>query len=259
MENLSTILLGMIQGATEFLPISSSAHLVIAQALLDVQSPGLLVEVVLHLGTLVSVLIYFRRDLMQLAGGFFRAGNDGTASRREVGYLVLATVPAVVVALTLGDAVEAAFDNVALTGWMLLVTAVVLASTRWSVFREAAGMSWAIALIIGTAQALAIMPGISRAGITIAAGLWLGLGGKASARFAFLMAIPAILGAGIFKLMDVMEGAAPSIPGLMPGFLVAALVGYVVIAWLMNILRKGQMHFFAGYTLLVGLMVIFWL
>jgi len=258
MESLSSILLGMIQGATEFLPISSSAHLVIAQTVLDVQSPGLLVEIVLHLGTLVSVLIYFRRDLMQLAGGFFRAGNDGTASRREIGYLALATVPAVVVALTLGEAVEAAFDNVAITGWMLLVTTVVLASTRWSV-SGGAGMSWVIALVMGMAQALAIMPGISRAGITIAAGMWFGLGGKTSARFAFLMAIPAILGAGIFKLLDVMEGAAPSIPGLMSGFLAAALVGYVVIAWLMNILRKGQMHFFAGYTLLVGLMVIFWL
>jgi len=258
MESLSSILLGMIQGATEFLPISSSAHLVIAQTVLDVQSPGLLVEIVLHLGTLVSVLIYFRRDLMQLAGGFFRAGNDGTASRREIGYLALATVPAVVVALTLGEAVEAAFDNVAITGWMLLVTTVVLASTRWSV-SGGAGMSWVIALVMGMAQALAIMPGISRAGITIAAGMWFGLGGKTSARFAFLMAIPAILGAGIFTLLDVMEGAAPSIPGLMSGVLAAALVGYMVIAWLMNILRKGQMHFFASYTLLVGLMVIFWL
>ncbi len=253
---LETFLLGVIQGVTEFLPISSSAHLVIAQTVLDVQSPGLLLEIVLHLGTLISVLIYFRRDLMQLAGGFFRAGNDGTASRREVGYLALATLPAVVVALVFGDVVGAAFDNVAITGWMLLVTTVVLASTRWSV-SGGAGMSWVIALVMGMAQALAIMPGISRSGITIAAGLWLGLGGKASARFAFLMAIPAILGAGLFKLLDVMEGAAPSMPGLMSGFLAATLVGYVVIAWLMNILRRGQMHFFAGYTLLVGLMVIF--
>ncbi len=263
---LETLLLGVIQGATEFLPISSSAHLVIAQALLsewipsrDVQSPGLLVEIVLHLGTLISVLIYFRRDLWQLAGGFFRAGNDGTASRQEVGYLALATVPAVVMALTLGEAVEAAFESVTFTGLMLLVTTLVLVSTRWASLKEGVAISWGIALIMGAAQALAIMPGISRSGITIAAGLWLGLGGKAAARFAFLMAIPAILGAGIFKLLDVMEGAAPSIPGLISGFLAAALVGYVVIAWLMNILRKGQMHFFAGYTLLVGLMVIFWM
>lgn len=258
MEDLSTSLLGAIQGATEFLPISSSAHLVIAQALLQVQSPGLLVEVVLHLGTLVSILIYFRSDLIQLVVGFFRAGNDGTASRREVGHLALATLPAVAVALTLGDTVEAVFDDPGFSGWMLLVTTVVLASTRWSVSRGI-GMSWTIALSMGVAQALAILPGISRSGITIAAGLWLGLGGKAAARFAFLMAIPAIMGAGIFKLLDLVGGGSPSIPGLVLGFLTAALVGYGVIAWLMSILRKGRLHLFAGYTFLISLGVIFWL
>ena len=256
---LETLLLGVVQGATEFLPISSSAHLVIAQALLHVKSPGLVVEIILHLGTLVSVLIYFRRDIWRLAGGFFRTGSDGTASRREIGYLALATLPAVVVALTLGDAVEAAFDNVDFTGWMLLVTTFALVSTRWTSSSEGIGLSWVIALIMGAAQGLAILPGISRSGVTIAAGLWLGLGGKAAARFAFLMVIPAILGAGVFNLFDLAEGASQFTPGLLSGFLAAALVGYGVIAWLMNILRRGQMHFFAGYTLLVGLMVIFWL
>ncbi len=257
MESLSTVLLGVIQGATEFLPISSSAHLVIAQALLHVQSPGLVVEIVLHLGTLVSVLIYFRRDLWLLVGGFFHVGSNGTESRREIGYLALATLPAVVVALTLDDAVEAAFDDVDFTGWMLLVTTVVLASTRWTSPGKRIGLSWVVALIMGTAQALAILPGISRSGVTIAAGMWLGLGGKAAARFAFLMAIPAILGAGVFNLLDLAEGAPQFTSGLMSGFLAAALVGYGVIAWFMNILRKGRLHFFASYTLLVGLVVIF--
>ncbi len=254
---LETLLLGVVQGATEFLPISSSAHLVIAQALLHVQSPGLVVEIALHLGTLVSILIYFRRDLMQLAGGFFRTGSNGTRSRREIGFLALATLPAVVVALTLGDAVEAAFENVDFTGWMLVVTTFALVSTRWTSSSEGIGLSWVIALIMGAAQGLAILPGISRSGVTIAAGLWLGLGGKAAARFAFLMAIPAILGAGVFNLLDLAEGAAQFTPGLLSGFLAAALVGYGVIAWLMNILRRGKMHFFAGYTLFVGLVVIF--
>ncbi len=174
---LETLLLGLVQGATEFLPISSSAHLVIAQALLNVQSPGLVVEIVLHLGTLVSVLIYFRRDLWRLVGGFFHVGSNGTGSRQEVGFLALATLPAVVVALTLGDAVEAAFDNVDFTGWMLLVTTFALVSTRWTSSSEGIGLSWVIALIMGAAQALAILPGISRSGVTIAAGLWVGLGG----------------------------------------------------------------------------------
>lgn len=259
MESLTTLFLGILQGATEFLPISSSGHLVIAQALLKVQSPGLLLEIVLHLGTLLSVLIYFRDDLWRLISGFFRTGNEALDSRREVGYLVLATMPAVVMALTLSDTVEAAFENVTFSGLMLLVTTGVLLSTRWAAPKEGAGLTWMVALIIGAAQALAILPGISRSGITIAAGLWLGLRSETAARFAFLMAIPAILGAGIFNLLDLTGGPVQPVPGLLWGFLAAAVVGYSVIAWLMNILRRGRLHFFAAYTLLIALMVIFWL
>ncbi|MFC1543054.1 undecaprenyl-diphosphate phosphatase [Candidatus Neomarinimicrobiota bacterium] len=260
MESLSTILLGAIQGATEFLPVSSSAHLVIAQAVLQVQSPGLLMEIVLHLGTLVSILIYFRRDLWRLIIGFFQVGSDGAESRREIGYLGLATLPAIGIALGFSEPVEAAFENVTFTGLMLLVTTLVLLSTRWTVPREEAGLSWVVALIMGLAQSLAILPGISRSGITIAAGLCMGLGGVAAARFAFFMAIPAILGAGVFKLLDLAGGgASEAIPGLIWGFLSAALVGYGVIIWLMNIIRRGRLHVFAGYTLLIGLVVIFWM
>ena len=259
MEGLNTLVLGVIQGATEFLPISSSAHLVVARTLLKVRSPGLLVEIVLHLGTLVSILIYFRRDLWRLAAGSFRAGGAGAGPRREVWYLVLATLPAVAVALALGDAVEGAFEEASFAGLMLLATTAILASTRWTHRKQGARLTWVSALLIGAAQALAILPGISRSGITIAAGLWVGLAGESAARFAFLMAVPAILGAGVLELVHLTGGTFPSVPGLLPGLLAAALVGYSVIAWVMNVLRKGQLHFFAGYTLLVGLMVIFWL
>lgn len=258
METLSTLLLGVLQGATEFLPISSSAHLVIAQTVLKVQHPGLMVEIVLHLGTLVSVLGYFRRDLWQLARGFQPPGRGGAAARWELGYLGLATVPAVVVALALGDNVEAAFEDVHFTGMMLLVTTTVLVLSRWAKRREGARLTWAIALVIGLAQSLAILPGISRSGITIVTGLWLGLKPEEAARFSFLMAIPAILGAGIFQLLDLIQGPTVPVTGLVLGFLAAALVGYGMIAWLMDILRRGRLHLFAGYTLLVGLMVIFW-
>ena len=190
MDTLSTLLLGVLQGATEFLPISSSAHLVIAQTLLKIQHPGLMVEIVLHLGTLVSVLVYFRRDLWQLAQGSLLRGRVGAAVRREVGYLGLATVPAVVVALALGDKVEAAFEDVRFSGMMLLVTTAVLVLSRWATRREGARLTWGIALVIGLAQALAILPGISRSGTTIVTGLWLGLKPEAAARFSFLMAIP---------------------------------------------------------------------
>lgn len=258
MDYINTIVLGVLQGATEFLPISSSAHLVIGQALLKLENPGLLVEIILHLGTLVSVLVYFRGSVWKLARGTFLPGRVGAAVRKEVGYLIVATLPAVVVALTLDDYVEAAFDDVRLAGWMLLVTTTVLVSSRWT-GGGGGRVNWRIALLIGLAQACAILPGISRSGITIVAGLWLGLKGEDAARFSFLMAIPAILGAGLLHLTDLVQESAAALPWLFVGFLTAGLVGYVVIAWLMGILRRGRLHYFAAYTLPVGLMVIFWL
>ncbi len=257
MDYLTSALLGILQGATEFLPVSSSAHLVIAQDLLGVQQPGMLMEVALHLGTLVSVVVYYRRDLWKLVQGSFMRGRVGLAVRREVGWLVLATLPAVVVALTVKDQIEAAFENVWLVGVMLLVTSAVLLSSRWTQSKEGARMTWMVAVIIGSAQAVAIMPGISRSGMTIIAGLWLGLGGVAAARFSFLLAVPAILGAGLLEVLDMFQGGVAPTPELALGLILAAATGYAVIAWLLNIIRKGTLHFFAGYTILLGLVVIF--
>lgn len=251
---LDALLLGLLQAATEFLPVSSSAHLVIAQHLLGIDSPGLFLEVALHMGTLLSVLIYFRKDIWSLAAGAFRPGEPGVSSRQEVGLIIIATVPAVVVALVFKDAIDAAFDSLDMVGWMLLVTTAVLISSRWA-HGGTAGVTAKVALILGLAQALAIMPGISRSGMTIVAGLWLGMSGTEAARFSFLMAIPAILGAGLLSLGSGMPGDA-----LLPlgtGMIVSALAGYIVIAWLMDILRRGRLYFFGGYTLLAGLIVIF--
>ncbi len=257
MDIISPVILGILQGVTEFLPVSSSAHLVVGQELLGVQQPGMLMEVALHLGTLLSVVIYFRHDLVSLARGSLLAGRAGKMARLEVGYLVLATLPAVVVALTLADQVSAAFENIALVGAMLLVTSVVLATSRFTHSREGARLTWLVALIIGSAQAVAILPGISRSGITIVAGLWLGLGGAAAARFSFLLAVPAILGAGLLQTLEVARSGIVPTTGLALGLAVAALTGYVVIAWLLDIIRKRRLYLFAGYTMLLGLMVIF--
>jgi undecaprenyl-diphosphatase len=257
MDIISTVILGFLQGVTEFLPVSSSAHLVVGQELLGVQQPGMLMEVALHLGTLLSVVVYFRHDLAKLIRGSLLAGPVGSAARREVGYLALATLPAVVVALTLADPVSAAFENIALVGAMLLVTSVVLVTSRFTHSREGAQITWLVALIIGSAQAVAILPGISRSGITIVAGLWLGLGGLAAARFSFLMAVPAILGAGLLQLLEVVQSGIAPTAGLAAGLVVAAVTGYAVIAWLLDIIRKRRLYLFSGYTTLLGLTVIF--
>ena len=257
MNLLDIIILGIVQGATEFLPVSSSAHLVLGQHLLNLQSAGVALEVVLHLGTLLSVLIYFRDDITALLRGMFRGGEAGKSVRAEIGLLIIATLPAVVVALTLGDAVESAFEDVQLVGAALLITSVILASSRLVKGPGSALIGWRLALLIGLAQACAIFPGISRSGATIVAGLWLGLAADRAARFSFLMAIPAIVGAGLFTLLD-LDGLsiAPVYLGL--GFAASATTGYLVISWLMNILRRGQLHYFGAYTLLVGLIIIFY-
>ncbi len=239
--------------------MSSSAHLVIFRSLLQVPSTGLALEIVLHLGTLVSVVIYFRRDLWGWLAGFTRPGPLGTAARRELGLIAVATLPALVAALAFGDKVAQAFEDVTFSGVMLLVTTVVLVSSRWAPPGQGARLGLRHALIIGAAQAFALLPGISRAGITIVAGLWTGLGGVAAARFAFLLAIPAILGAGVYSLLDLGDLETGPVAGLWPGFLSAAAVGYGVIGWLMRILQRNRLHFFAGYTFIVGLVVIFWL
>jgi len=248
--------LGIVQGATEFLPVSSSAHLVLGQHILNLKSAGLALEVVLHLGTLLSVLIYFRDDILTLITGLFKTGPPGQSVRAEIGLLIVATLPAVLVALTLDDVIEAAFENVHWVGVALLVTTVTLASSRWRSGTGSAVINWRLALLIGLAQACAIFPGISRSGATIVAGLWLGLSADRAARFSFLMAIPAILGAGLFTLLD-LEGLAIAPVYLILGFLAAAITGYLVIGWLMDILRRGQLHYFGVYTLLVGLIIIF--
>jgi undecaprenyl-diphosphatase len=257
LNSLETILLGIIQGATEFLPISSSAHLIIAQSLLRLQEPGLLLEVVLHLGTLMSVLIYFRHDLWFIMRCFFQKGEQGSGARREVVFLLIATLPAVIAALTAEETISAAFEEVKFSGFMLLFTTLILLSTIKRGGEDSRSMIWYVALLMGVAQAVAILPGISRSGITIAAGIWLGLNGKTAARFAFLMAIPAILGAGIFQIPSVSGEVVESLGVYFIGFLVAMVVGYAMIAWLMGILEKGKLYLFGVYTFAIGFIVIF--
>ncbi len=258
MDLLNTIILGIVQGATEFLPISSSAHLVIGQAILNMQSSGIKLEIILHLGTLLSVLIYYRHYLLALITGMWRHDETGSATRYEIFLLAVGTLPAVVVALTLSDVIEGYFESARFAGYMLLVTTLVLLSSRWSKGDDTQkSFGWREALLIGLAQSIAILPGISRSGMTIVIGLWLGLSGERAARFSFLLAIPAILGAGIFKFSELGGAQAGNMLALTSGFLAAMLVGYAVISWLLAVLRNGKLYYFAGYTFLAGLLVIF--
>ncbi|HPQ38807.1 MAG TPA: undecaprenyl-diphosphate phosphatase, partial [bacterium] len=205
------VILGAIQGITEFLPISSSGHLVLAQSILPgFSAPGLVFDVVLHAGTLVAVLAYYRLDLIRLARGL--AGglpeNENRDSRRWILGLLLATIPAAVVGVIADDAIEALFESPVFTAAFLCVTGLILFLGEWlkSRHREHMDASSAMTpgrwLTVGIAQALAIIPGISRSGSTMAAGLAVGWSRETAARFSFLLMIPAVSGAVLLKGMD---------------------------------------------------------
>jgi undecaprenyl-diphosphatase len=255
---LELIILAVVQGLTEFLPVSSSGHLVILENLTETYQGDVSLAIVLHLGTLVAVLAVYWREVRRLLR------FDAQAVQYLVA-LVVATLPAVVVGLLFKDVVEGLFSNPRLTAAALVVTGLILFSTRAArtSSRRLPGEWHPVAppllkaLLVGCAQALAITPGISRSGSTIAASLWLGLEREEAARFSFLLSVPAILGAAVLDLFD--KGAASAAPStwLVLGAVVSFAVGLIAIR--LTALLVVQRHFwkFAFYTVPLGLLLFF--
>lgn len=258
MNSFEAVVLGLVQGFTEFLPVSSSGHLVIAETILAVPTPGVFVEVALHLATLLSVVIVYHRRLADLAVGALRRDREAW---HYLGLLFLASVPAGVVGVFFQDAIERAFDAPAVTGFTLLVTGLFLWSTRrMRGERVIRRPSMATALGMGVAQAFAILPGISRSGSTIAAGLWGRLAGEEAAEFSFLMSVIAISGAALLQLGEVGDsvrrvGGAP----LLIGFLAALVSGVVAIRCLLWLLRRQTFYAFAYYVWIMGALFLVYL
>ncbi len=259
MTLLRAIVLGLLQGATEFIPVSSSGHLVLVPWLLGWEEPGLTFDTVLHLGTLLAVLAYFWRDWWRLITAWLRGlarwrWDDPDA--RLAWLLVVGTIPAAVLGFLLEDFFESLFGQPAWVAVFLLVTAAVLALSEWLGRRQRQidALRWPDALLIGLGQAAAIAPGISRSGATMAAGLFRGLERPAAARFSFLLATPVILGAGAFKLLDLftLPGPLAQAPVLLAGFLAAAISGYLCIWGLLRYLQRGSLYPFAIYCALAG-------
>jgi undecaprenyl-diphosphatase len=257
---LSMLLLAVVQGLSEFLPISSSGHLALGQMILGVGEGSLIEDIVLHAGTLVAVLVFYRADLLDLARGFFggRAEPvDGLSPRLYVGLLVLGNVPAIIVGFTLKDPIEALFSSPWVVFAAMAATAVLLWSTR-RVSRGDGAPAARTAFLIGCAQAVAILPGASRSGWTIAIALWLGLRPEAAARFSFLLSIPAILGALVLQILD---GGANETPAgaLAIGFVAAALVGLFALRWLVALVRRMELFRFAIYLCILVVVGAAWL
>jgi undecaprenyl-diphosphatase len=250
------VLLGIVQGLTEFLPVSSSGHLVLAQEALGLRAPGVFVEVALHVATLGAVVIVYARRIGELLDGAIRRQG---AAWRSVGLLLLASVPAGVVGVLFREWFEAAFDSLAVVGVDFLITGVIL----WVAGRVQPGVrpepTMPGAMGIGLAQAAAIMPGISRAGSTVAAGIVAGVDPVRAAEFAFLLALPAIAGAALLQIPEARADAGSIGRGpLALSFVTAIVFGVVAIRLLVRMLARRSFHRFAPYCWAVGTGTLVW-
>jgi undecaprenyl-diphosphatase len=259
MTIFQSFLLGILQGLTEFIPVSSTAHLLIGQKLLGIPSDNAMFSflVLVQLGTVLSLIVYFWKDLLSLVIAFF-AKPFSSQQNRLAWYIFIATIPALIFGYFLKSAVETLFKTPLLEAAIrLLITALVLYLAEWVGKRDRSleKMTWLDALIIGLAQVLAVFPGASRSGTTISAGIARNLDRPSAARFAFLMSVPVMLAAGGYQSLDVIQ--MPTLGSFLPliavGFITAAIVGWLAVKWLLGYLNKHSLAIFAAYCAVIGL------
>jgi len=262
MTVFQAMVLGMVQGLSEFFPISSSAHLVLVPWFFRWQDPGLAFDVALHLGTLMAVLIYFQRDLRLLIQGFwgslFRSTRDfqNNLHQRMVWLLVIASVPGAIIGKLFEEQAENAFRNPMLIAITVSCFALILwvADQFGRKPKRLDGIRWWEALLIGCSQALAIIPGVSRSGSTIAAGLGLGFQREDAARFSFLMSIPIIFGAGLVKIRHLSGDVG--LAELAVGFFASAVFGFLSIRYLLRYVAKHDFKIFVWYRIAFAVVIL---
>lgn len=262
MNLFHSFLLGIIQGLTEFIPVSSTAHLLIGQQLFGIPADDAMFSflVIVQLGTLISLFVFYWKDLLAIT----KATLDFRRStiERNLGfYIIVATIPALLAGYFLKDAVEALFRQPMLQASIRLFTAAVLLTlAEWLTKknRTLESMTWLDALFIGVMQIIAVFPGASRSGTTISGGMFRGFDRPSAARFAFLMSVPVMLAAGGYEMLDViqMPNLGEFLPLLAVGFVTAAIVGWFAIKWLIDYLSKRSLYVFAIYCALVGVIIL---
>lgn len=262
METFEAIILGIVQGLTEFLPVSSSGHLAIGNALLGVETDNnLLFAVMVHAATVLSTIVVLHKEIWQLLKGLFAFRlNEET---RYIGNLLLSMIPVFIVGVFFKDTVEEIFGSgLLVVGICLWITAGLLAFSYFAHPRPKERIGWKDAIVIGLAQAVAVLPGLSRSGSTIATGLLLGNKKESVAKFSFLMVLVPILGEAFLDTLDFVEtgGAASGISGtaMICGFLAAFVVGCLACKWMINIVKKGKLIYFAVYCAFAGTFAILW-
>jgi undecaprenyl-diphosphatase len=263
MNILESIILGLVQGITEFLPVSSSGHLVLANSLFGLQTGDITFEVFLHFATLLAVVVFFFGRIIKIIVSpinYVFAGSRSEADIQGSKYLLLiiiGTIPAVLVGLFLKDSIEEAFSSTLLVGFMLLVTSAVLFLTLLTRPHRSC-LRYVDSIVVGIAQAIAILPGISRSGSTISTAMFLGIDKKTAFDFSFLLSLPAIFGAFLLKLKDALEvsGGFDQIGIYIPGMLAAFISGYLCLLILRRIVIAGKFAYFGIYTLIIALLAI---
>lgn len=253
MSVIEALILGIVQGLGEFLPISSSAHLVLIPWLLGWKDPGLTFDVALHMGTLLAVVLYFWRDWLSLFRGAIQA--KPSVEKRLFWYLVIATLPGAAIGYMLEDKAETIFRNPLLIGIMLIIMGILLfLGDRQRQLRTLDTMTFTDAILIGLSQALAIIPGVSRSGSTMTVARWLALTREDAARFSFLMSTPIVLGAGILSMRDLQFSDITL--SFLIGVFTSFLVGILSISFLLKYLKRSDFKVFVGYRFLLGVTVI---
>ena len=265
MSWLQVVVLAVVQGLTEFLPVSSSGHLAIVSEAFFGGDAGASFTAVVQIGTEVAVLLYFAGDIGRILTAWFGGLTD--AARRNTDYwlgwwVIIGTVPIGVFGFTLQHFIRDDIRNLWIIATALIVFSFVIAAAEYfgKQTRDIRQFTWRDSLIVGSAQALALIPGVSRSGVTISTGLFLGQQREAAARFGFLLAIPAVLGSGLYELRHVFEpggsGMSATVAQIVVGTIVAFVVGYAAVAWFLRFLVRHSMYWFVGYRIILGSLVM---
>ncbi|HHY14329.1 MAG TPA: undecaprenyl-diphosphate phosphatase [Thermoanaerobacterales bacterium] len=267
MTILDSILLGIFQGLTEFLPISSSGHLVLLQELLNIESPGVVIEVLLHIGTLISVIVYFWSDILSIIYELINivknkgrlANIQSNESNILIKMVVIGSIPTALIGILFESLLKKGYENVYIVGIMLLLTGLLLWwSSKLSGNKAIKDITVSDSIFIGFFQGLAINPGLSRSGSTIFASLFRGIERESAVKFSFILSLPAVCGAFLFEAKDIYKiGIANiNITGCIIGIACAAISGYFAIKFLMKLLLDDKLHYFSYYCWIIGVLIL---
>ena len=250
MTIVDIVILGVLQGFTEFLPVSSSGHLVIAQHMLGIKSPGNTLEILFHVGTLFSVIFVFYKDIKLIVMSL-----NKKPTQVLVMHIITATIPAVIIGLIFKDHINSLFGSIVPVGYALLFTGTILIISI-NFKNQNKSLSYLYSILIGLSQAMAIIPGISRSGTTISISMLLGIPPKEAARFSFLLSIPAILGAGLLGFLELQSNDSFTLEVIIIAILTSFAVGTLSLKILLKILEIGRFHFFGVYCLGAGIIAV---